>query len=137
MSTTKAFRFDKDDLASLERLARERDLSQTDVIRWALKQAVEAHEREAEAKQLDAILAQRTYDLLAEDLGENLPRGSWTWHDSPDDDDEIMIQVGSIGFVLEDAGPPRRWYALRPGEPEYEAGVVEDGEIAWTGRRES
>lgn len=127
---SKTFRLGDTELAALERLSHERELSQTDVIREALARFLNAHDREREREKFGARLAMRTYKMLEEALAGGLPEGPQTWRPDPSTDD-IVLTVGGTEFRLENDGG---WRVSRLVGDEYAEGVIEDGQIKWTRR---
>ncbi len=128
----KTFRLNEETVAALERLARERSLTQTGVVREALSRFLAAHEAERRQEKVNAAFAVRTFELIEEDLGtHNFPDGERSWYM---DGEELVVCIGDYEFHLLEADP-RKWLVLNYALPELASGEIKDGRIEWTSRR--
>ncbi len=127
----KAFRLDDESIAALDRLAKERRLSQTGVVREALGRFLAMHDAERRQEKVNAAFAMRTFELIEEDLGtHNFPEGDRSWYM---DGEDLIACIGDFEFHLLKADP-REWLVLNYAEPELASGKIKDGRIEWTPR---
>lgn len=127
----KTFRLNEESVAALDRLAKERNLSQTGVVREALSRFLAMHDAERRQEKVNAAFAMRTFELIEEDLGtHNFPEGERSWYM---DGEEIVVCIGDNEFHLLEPDP-RKWLVLNYALPELASGEIKDGRIEWTPR---
>lgn len=129
--TPKTFRLNEEAVAALDRLAKERRLSQTAVVREALSRFLAEHDADRRKEKINAAFAMRTFELIEEDLGtHNFPDGERTWYM---DGDDLIACIGDFEFHLLEADP-RKWLVLNYAASELASGEIKDGHIEWTSR---